>query len=240
MQLSTETQLFLLVAALYLFDCTQLLDSNEGLLVRHRTGWQAIQGSDDFRWMGKSIYVLNLLAPHQPTYRLSWTFDAPSTHAQDEGWTHHASTLTSLTPFVHLIGAILFGLLPLALFLELDSRLLLLTIAMLYVSVAMALIAAYQVWPRDAGRLRFAGLAAECVACPPLAVNLLRRLSLRLPVAEAFPDAAQRLLADEAWQRVREVCVDRLRIQIDEEPEGSTKSRDLQTQLHRFESGAVS
>jgi len=42
--------------------------------------------------------------------------------------------------------------------------------------------------------------ALELLICPPFAINIIRRLSLRVPVSEDFAHAARRLLGPEDWQ----------------------------------------
>jgi hypothetical protein len=59
-------------------------------------------------------------------------------------------------------------------------------------------------------RWRFLGFAFECLACPPFAVNIVRRITLAERISEAVPLAGVRLLDADSWARLRDECLSRL------------------------------
>ena len=241
MSFSYETQLMAIAIALYIFDSSLLLYANEGVLIAGPKGkWHAIQGSDEFMLMGRSLYVTNLLAPHQPAFRLVWMFDEPNEKAPSTEWPDWAGKLRSVAPFTIGAGAALYVLLPLGLFTRLGTPVVFAAVAALYLNIILALCWLYP--QRSAIHLRgkqFAALVFECIACPPFAVNLVRRVSLAQTISEQFPVAAQRLLDADDWADVRTRCAPRIDDEIDAEPEGSQRAQALRAQRRRFQSSEI-
>jgi hypothetical protein len=218
---SYEVQLMAIAIGLYLFDATVLLYADEGILIAGTRGkWQATSGSEDFLLMGRSVYVTNLLRPHVPTFRLTWRFDAPAEEGSSTAWTDLVRSVRSPAPFTIAAGVALYLLVPIGLFTRLGSPFVVISAALLYTNIILALCWLYP--HRSAMNLsgkRFAALAFECIACPPFAVNLVRRVSLAQAIPEPFPAAARRLLDAGEWDRVRLRCAELIGEAIEAEPD---------------------
>jgi len=216
------------IAGLYLYDSTLLLHANEGVLQPGRGGrWSVSLGARHFRLQGKPLYIPNPLFPHRPMFRLSWRLEGAGAPTP-QGWDARARALRPLGLMVWGVAIALFALLPLGFFSALGDRVLLGALVLLYGVLSNALA---WIWRRraefDLSRSQFAALAFECVVCSPLALNLVRRLSLRIGADEDLVGAARRLQRPEDWQATRAQLSMRLDEAIETEEEGSPRMASL-------------
>ena len=234
---SYEAQLMALAVGLYLFDCTLLLLPNEGLLIAGRKGsWQAAPRSEDFLVAGRSLHVMNLFTPHRPVFRLAWNFDVPSAAAGTRRVSRQvADDISSVAPFTVTAGLSLYVLLPAGLFTPVAPTVALFAVVLLYVSIICGLWRLYFLnhASRPTGR-SFATLAFECMACPPIGVNLVRRVSLAQRIDEEFPCAASRLLDADSWAQVQMKCAERIDYEIAGEENGSPRVEALMNRRRQF------
>ena len=231
-----EVLLMLLALGLYVFDAAWLLYANEAVLMPAGRGrWKAAFGSDQTRLLGRELLLPDLLAPHRPVFRLSWRFEGDRSEAVSGDWARLADALRPAAILVWGMAAALFVLLPLGLFSRIGAPLVLAAVAMLYLLIAATLL--WLLRHRESlglsGR-RLAALAFEALICPPLAINLLRKVAAGQAIAEPFPAAAQRLLAAEDWLTARAECLARVDEEIDAESGDSPRLTALQAQRERF------
>jgi len=223
---------------LYALDSTVLLYANEGILIAGRKSmWSATFGDGRLRFLGRSVCILSLFTPHKPAFRLGWKFGALADLGPDATpvLLSAPNELRALAPFTIGAGLALYGLLPLGLFADLGLSFIAAAAAMLYLNIFAALCLLYRCrHTLDLSGKKFAALAFECIACPPFAVNLVRRVTLAQRVAEQFTSAAQRLLDADAWHEVQAICAMRLDEAIEAEPAGSMRATTLQQQRQRF------
>lgn len=226
--ISAEGALLLLALALYVFDSALLLASNEWALEGRRPKegqgrWQARFGLQSWKLSGREPLLPNLLMPWRPLLRVSWRFDEGLATTARLPEPKTASAALKFTAALLLL--LIFIALPLALFVY---PLLMLKIAVVAAIYASCLFNGLLLW-RERAALGLspadcAKLGIECIACPPFAINIVRKLSLRSPVL----DAAQALrLVPEQSAFVREQMLARLREQIDFEAEGSARMARL-------------
>ena len=198
---STEAWLTAAITALYLKDCVRLLQPDEAMLQRGRQGhWSASFGARGFRLAQREPLLLNPFLPHRPAWLLRWRTDVPSsiaaTHAMTPTGGPDASIPSPLLVLnVWLSWALLFVVIPVGLNGRGSSTGVLVALALLYVNIAAGLLL---VWRAHAelglNKRSVCLLSLECLACPPYAVNLVRRVSGMRTVSEDFIGAASRLL----------------------------------------------
>jgi hypothetical protein len=235
--LSYEFELVALAILLYLYDSTVLLYANEAVLTWTTSNrWTAATGWEGLGIGSRLVYVLNPFTPHRPSFRLSWnyhSFETESTSVQ--AWSQCASQLRPLAPIGPLVGVGLFILLPVGLFTAAGSYAVIPALVVIYGSTLVGLLLLYRVKAAiSLPARRFATIAFECLLCPPLAVNVLRRATLAFPVKESMPVAASRLLLPEEWARLREHCIRRLDDAIRFLPDGSVETEVLEAQKLRL------
>jgi hypothetical protein len=236
MRLSAEASLMLLAVALYLYDALCLLASNEAVLVRGRSGrWFARFGAHRWRLGSKEPCLPNPFMPQRPMFRLAWSFegDAPSRDVSRP--LQVPSQVEGLGKFTVVSALCIFVLLPAGLFSAIGASFTVAAVALMYLNIVVALAVVHR---RRAGLSlpgrQFAGLAFECLVCPPFSINLVRRLCARVSTNEPFTTAARRLLSADAMADVNAQCVARLEEQMDFESEGSQRMQTLQAAKARF------
>ena len=214
----------LVALGLYLYDSALLLHINEGVLTPKRGGgWRVGFGSSHASFRGKELYVPSPFLPHRPGFRLLWDLPARSMEARSL-WKARRALFKPIVPLVWAMALALFVLLPLGLFSVLGDWSLLLALAMLYLGIAGALL-----WlgarrrqlglsPRQLGVLVF-----ELLACPPFAVNVIRRVAVEMPLEADLMSVARQLQTPADWSETRGELIARLEEQIDAEDEGSER-----------------
>jgi hypothetical protein len=235
--LSYESELLILALVLYLYDSTVLLYSNEALLIRiDAERWTYATGWEGFGVAGRLLYINNPLTPNRPVFRLTWSFSSlapgPPAGELSAPW---AAQLGALAPMGMIAGLALFVVLPLGFYTGAGTYAEIPAVIGLYGSTLIALCLLYRRRVGLAiGHKRMIALAFECLACPPLAINLVRRIGLATSINESLLTAAVRLLPPLEWQRLRDHCIQLLDDAILSEADDSGKVRILNEQKQRL------
>ena len=181
------------IVAFYLQDAAMLLHYDEFVVAATGRRWRA--GAGGTEWGGRFLWLPNPLAPHAALFRGAWPLPPAA------GVTGRAARLdrylAALAPFragTTCLAILLLAVVPFLLWRHAHPLALLGTMAAVY-GLAGALAAL--LWRRrralGLGSRAAAWLAVECVACPPHAINLVRKLTLRHGPADAAALAAARL-----------------------------------------------
>ena len=179
MILPFEILLVLGALAFYLQDSCSLLYADELMLERVGGGWRVHSGAA-MLVAGRRPFVPNPLAPHRPLMRVSLQQLLGDGPAERNDLAHY---LNALAPFKAASTALLLlfvPTLPMVLYLFGTGVELLCWLAAVYLAVARIGATLFQrrrvlqLSVRDC-----AGLAFECACCPPLAINIVRKLTLR-------------------------------------------------------------
>ncbi len=209
--MSHELELVALAALLWLYDSTVLLYADEVILsLGPGQRWQVALASRALIIAGRQVCFLNPFAFYRPAVRLRWNIDAAGTpQGADPSWVSELQKLTVASPWAVTAGLALFVLLPLGLFTPLGVAAILAAVVLLYGSILTALLLIRHRCRRlpALGRLKFAGLMFECIACPPLGVNIVRRAGLLGRIDEGLSAAAPRLLAAPQLQALAAHCI---------------------------------
>jgi len=228
MLLEYEALLMGSVVSLYLYDSTFLLYANEGVLIPGRKQrWHVGFGSDRARILGRELFIPNPFLPHRPMFRLSWQFEGRDS-VLGGGWTTRRDAFGPLVPLVWVMAVALFVLLPAGLFTRLGERMILSAILLLYLGIVLALI---WLWVNRArlelSSRRLAGLSFESLACSPFALNLIRKISMGIPVREDLVSAARRLQGPDDWRSTRMEMIARLNEELEGEEDDSERALAL-------------
>jgi hypothetical protein len=176
--------------ALYAYDACLLLFRDEVVFAHVRRGWRATLGSG-FVLGGRELCWW---MPGTPLFRAGWS-DAGRTGPRAP----MRAVLRALRPLQwasRALFVLLFVGMPAGLFFAVGYGWMLALVAALY-GIALACIAWAWRCRRIFGldRKGFASLAFDVIACPPFAVNVVMKITLRIGLPQA-PDAfAQRVLA---------------------------------------------
>ena len=175
---SPEWLLVLGVVGFYLQDAALLLYADEFVVHGRPRRWRA--RADGVDWSGRLLWIPPVLGMHDAGFRGTWP-PAPGPAAPSPRQVR--AYLRALLPFrigAAWLAALLFAGLPLLLWRYPHPLALLALLLAVYATVATL---AWLLWR---ARARFGlearafwWLAFECIACPPHAVNLVRKLTLR-------------------------------------------------------------
>ena len=182
------------------------------------------------------LYVPNLFTLHRPIFRLIWDYEGCDPAAQTtSAWTDGAFRLGKIAPAVYAIAFVQCICLPYALLEDKRDLVIIMTIGALYTLIVLALIFGYRETKGLVARSKYAIIVFECLVCPPLALNLVRKLSLAWQgPADDGLKLAERLLTPDAWQEAAENAVSKIQEEIDFEAEGSDRSIRLITQRDKL------
>lgn len=199
MAFSAELQFAAVVILIYLLDGLVLLHVNEAILERGRHR-RILFGSAQPWVAGRRVLLLAPWRPLATAWRFGWgvrdTLDAPEGSAEArEVLDQRVHQIARLAPWIAAVWLLVLIATPLVLvFATIPVFVLVAALAWLAV---VALVLRLALMRRTLGLpwSAFALMAFECLACPPVAANLARKLSLRLSPAidlMAFVDDAAR------------------------------------------------
>ena len=176
--------------AFYLYDCALLLYADEVVFAQPLRRWQAALG-EGATWQGRFLAFPAVFAPGAPVFRAGWS-DGGRRRAPATG--RVLAVLRPLRWVAWLVAFALFALVPLALLLHVSQAWLLGLLALIYIPTLLAVV--HVARHRAALRLSrsdLAMIAFDVLACPPFALNLVRRVTLRCGLSQhvaEFVDAA--------------------------------------------------
>ena len=241
--ISVEVLLVAAAIAIYIADSAQLLYADEGLIFPVRRRWRATLGAKQFSLLGRSVHIPAPFAPHRPLFRLTWSASAASEERAVAAtgrirrgkeierttaakWEALAQRFAPLSLPLWVIALGLFALLPIGMFSPLGYRAVLPGLLLIYGGAVWGL--AWTWLKRESLRLKrskWISLAFECLVCPPCALNLVRKLSVRMDEAllpgRDLIQAADMLLHASERSTFRQNLIESLEDRMDID-EGST------------------
>jgi len=240
--MTVELQIVIAMVALYLFDATMALTHGEGVLLRQRSGWR-------IRWAHQGQYFARrmllwppLWALHVPVFRLRWnplSIDLVS-RCDAADWARRHQALRTLSLWCYAQGVLLAGVLPMALFQWRRESVTLLSLLLIYL---VALGQAWYVWRRGEhwGLTRKAvrSISLDCLLCPPMGLNAVRKVSLQQPCEDNLLAAAAVLLSPEDFVQARLQALEVLKDALLDQPEGSVAGKRLEQAMEQLQGTAV-
>jgi hypothetical protein len=212
---SAEVQLIAVIFLLYLYDCIVPVYRNEVVARRLPSGFGVTFPRNSATFGKRLLIRLPLAAPFYPAYRLVWSPYPPEDVTPPKAWAEtfrarDAALCSRLFPGTLFLMLSVLLLMPLGLyFLPILYVLALLPFLYLFLFFQLYQLARFCAdypLPRE----KFWLLAVESLLCPPCAINLVRKVSLQLPVAADLVVFAETLLPPEARQTVIRGVADRI------------------------------
>ena len=214
----------------YLFDSVLRLYGNEIVFYRVPGGWGFHAGTEEL-WFRKRIYLPNPFTPHVPLWRAHWSLGRSSTPAELTDLRVLEAYVAMLWPLrvvvLLLLGLIVLGL-PTVLATTGQGRVLVGLFALIY---ALDLFAV--VWLCSCRRALGLSnracieLSVDALACPPFAINLLRKLSLRQSLRGDPLELARPVFAPQPMSALGELLSRRVAYDVAAEPEGTARHQAL-------------
>ena len=212
-----EFEILLVVGALafYACDAGALLFADEIMLEKAGHRWRA-HGGSAMLLAGKRPFVPSLLLPCRPLLRVSVQALLGEERAGRNDLQHFLNALMPFRVLSMCLLVLFFPLLPLLLYRVGAGVALLCWFAAVYLCVAGI---AYHAFRRrrvlELSLREFAVLAFECACCAPFAINIVRKLTLRIPAAtlrcsaSTLDPASRNALLVAAGERVDDMLVGR-------------------------------
>lgn len=231
---SFEALLVLGVVVLYLQDSLLLLHYDELVFTRVGSRWRA--GAGGSHWAGRYLHLGNPFTPARAMLRASWlSAEAVAAAAPRSSLEHFLDGLRPFRIGARVLWCELLVLLPLVLWAWPHPLLVLAVFALVYASVGGL---AVQLWRyrrvlelrnRDAATLAF-----ELLACPPHAINVVRRLSLRRGLGEDALVFAARTVAPCELPRLHATIAARIQLASDLSGDADPRRQALQWARQRL------
>ncbi len=213
---SAEVQLFFLAALFYVYDSALLLFVNEGVLTPSRNGWSIKTGNTGFTIRGKNLIFPNLFLPHRPVFCLSWNYKNPVS-TSTVIWDIERSLYSTFVPMVYGMAIALFLILPAVLFLNRSDIALLICLALIYVNSLLTGVVLFFSRERlQLTRSKSWSIFLECLLCPPLTINVVRKISTQKVLHSSLVTAGITLLENEDWDHLCDEFIAQLDNEIDE------------------------
>ena len=194
-----ESLLLLGILAFYLFDASLLLYADEVAFVKYGGKWSAPVGAG-FMLAGRYLALPGLWSPGAPVFRSVRRAPAAEERPAVD------ALLAVLRPLrwpARLVALLLFLVVPVSLLVNLAPRLMLGLLGSLYLTSVLSV--AYVARRRAAlglSRRDVAAIAFDVIACPPFAINLVRRVTLRCGLGVAAGEFAAAVLDASAHTRL--------------------------------------
>ena len=178
---SFEVWLVLGVVGFYLYDLIMLLSINELLLTKSDKGWSYKFPEFSYQLLRKYLLLPNPLTPDVAIFRVSWPKE-PSSSANDNRLVDFISILEPIQASINTLLLLLLLFIPMVSLVYGSGTKLLIIFGMIYIFILTALVYIFN--NRDKLYLsngKFLSLAFESIACPPFALNMVRKISLNYP-----------------------------------------------------------
>ena len=221
--------------AFYLYDSLLWLFGDELVLIRGVRGWRSAAGSD-WLLLRRHLYLPNPFAPQLLLWRACWSPDARGGTATD--FAQLAALQFALRPLraLVLIELLLIVIaLPVGVLADVTPLALLVLLGAIYLVAGAAV--AWIWWRRAALGLSARvcrSLSLDALACPPFAINLVRKISLLGAVRGELLTQARVVFEPAAFERLRVTLLRRVGEQIAVAVDGSTAHTELLNYQHEL------
>jgi hypothetical protein len=228
MNLSFEVMLILGVIGFYLYDSAVLTFSNELIFIESYGKWYATFPSNRWQIMRKLLYFPNPLTPDNLIFRATWTTTDNDTNS-DVDISKFIAPMSYLRILIMVLMVLLVIALPTVMFQFGTGALFLKTLFLIYFTILNML--AYVYFKKvnlGLDNKSFASLAFDSLACPPFAINLLRKISLRHTLCNNPLEFAKKELKPESFKRFIEELNQKVSEELDSEnDENNSRSLEL-------------
>ena len=203
MNITVEIQLLLLAVGLYVYDSMLLLYPNEAILASaYNNKWQIKFGYKNTNINGKELFVPNLLFPQRPIFKLFWNYEGKSVDQKIQlDWKIHKEQFNILSFPILMIAIAQLLIFPYVIFFFLTDISIIIILIFLYASIIISLLLVYKkINIFKISKRKFYFICFECLICPPVAINLARKISLAIPESnEDLLNLSKRILEDHEW-----------------------------------------
>jgi len=210
MNLSSEAWLLFGVVGFYLYDSIKLVSGNQVFLIKGLSGWRLKLPSDYLRFQSSLVFLPNPACPWTSLYKSDLFCEKSSADSLDNILQIN-DALRSIKPFVVLLFIQMLVFLPICVLRYGMGLLTLVVVSSIYGTVFfMVLVIFIKKIQLKLTPKRFMSLLFDCIACPPFALNAIRKITLMLPLQINVLEFATEYLEDKRKEAFFSEAIKRL------------------------------
>lgn len=238
MVLSARAELLLPIGAIafYLYDSLLWLFGDELVLIRDARRWRSAAGSE-WLLLRRRLYLPNPFAPQQLLWRACWSASTRAAESTDlKPLAALQIALRPLCVLVFLEMLLILIALPVCVYIGLTPLALLVLLGTIYLAALCAV--SWIWWHRAALGLsarNWRSLSFDALACPPFAINLVRKISLLGTVRGDLLTQARAVFEPAAFESLRAALLHRVAEQVAVATEGSPAQAELLRYQHQLQ-----
>ncbi|MFD0914679.1 hypothetical protein [Methylophilus luteus] len=205
MGFSFEIWITLGLIGFYLYDSAALVFSNEIVFFETKGRWFVALPTDRWRVVGKRLFFPNPLKPNYSMFIVPWSATA-SFYAKDSKDTFELiSAIRYLRLAVVPLMLLLIFVLPLVIFKLGIGTPALITLMLVYLLVIAMLFYIYTKREKlGLSKRQVLSLAFEATSCPPFAINLIRKITIKRSIASCPLEFAFKVLEPQDFKNFAE------------------------------------
>lgn len=205
MALSFEFWIALGLISFYLYDSAVLMFANEIVFFEAHGRWFISFPTDRWRVMGKRLFFPNPLAPNYLMFIVPWSATENFHGTDSENTLEFISTIRCLRLAVMLLMLLLVCILPLVILTWGIGSTALITLVVSYLLVIAMLFYTYGKREKlGLTKKQVLSISFEAISCPPFAINLIRKLTIRRSNMNCSVEFAFKVLEPEDFKKFTE------------------------------------
>lgn len=226
MTLSFEALLITGIFCFYLYDSATLAFSNELFFIESFGKWSASFPSERLRVLGKLLLIPNPATPFNLLFVATWNETDGVTSVKSNDMANLLANTTYLRVSVIILMMMMLILFPLVTYKFGLGIIALVLLLLIYLTIIVMLCYLYiKKEFYGLSKKKFIALAFESIACPPFALNMLRKLSLKCPFQQDPIKFAVKKLDADGFNTFKKKLIEKLSEQLDwENEEASPRS----------------
>lgn len=195
MAFSFELWIVLGLIGFYLYDSAVLVFSNEIVFFEARGKWFVTFPTDRWRVMGKRLFFPNPLTPNYLMFIVPWSATESFYEKDSKNTLELIAAIKLLRWAVVLLMLLLAFVLPLVIFKLGTGTTALIALGLVYLLVIAMLFYTYTKREKlGLNERQVLSIAFEAISCPPFAINLIRKITIRRSITSCPVEFAFKVL----------------------------------------------
>ena len=216
MNFTSETWLILCIYILYLSDSTRLVVHNQLILTKYSGRWRVI--CPDSRWiiLKKIPYFMPIFFPGALVFCSTWSVtDRISNTYESNTLDGFINAISPLNYCAVLLFILMCICMPVSIFIYGTGLAFLSIVFAIYTTILVMLGLLYRKrYQLEISNKAYISLMFDCIACPPFAINLVRKITWQYPIKFNPVDFALKNLSVEDFRNLIDSLISRLDLQL--------------------------
>ena len=229
MRLSFEVWLVIGIYGFYLFDSIRLLQNNQLIIYKGCRGWKIICPDSNWQIFRKIPYISNPLLPNIPIFIDTWSMAKGANNTDATPIINKfIDSIYPITYFVSILWVLMCICMPLALFFY-GAGLVLLIITISTYAIIFTMLAILYTKKSELGLSfrNYVSVVFDCIACPPFAINLVRKVAWQYKINVNPFEFAIMKLSKSDLSKLAKALISKVDERLLYEDSGDTRSEKL-------------